>query len=305
MLNQIKDGNVCKIEGILSEIDIQPKTLMKNGVETKAIGGVIKIRVDTVINGTNTVLEVPVHMFASQLTNAGQPNPAYESIERVMKEYVSIAASDITKADRVRITKGQITMNEYYGQNGQLVSFPRITTSFVSKISAADCKPDATFSVTFMVGNKGFETDRDGVETDRYKINGFIPQFGGKVDVVPFVAVNKGVVDAVSNYWNEGDTVKAAGKLNFSQSTETRLQEVDFGDPIETTRTINISELVITGGSATPLEGEYALNENDVAEALAQRKARLAELKEKSQNKGTAGKAPATTGGSKFKDLGF
>jgi hypothetical protein len=156
-----------------------------------------------------------------------------------------------------------------------------------------------------MVGSKGFETDKDGVETDRYKINGFIPQYGGKVDVVPFVAINKGVVDAVSNYWNEGDTVKAAGKLNFSQSVETRLQEVDFGDPIETTRTINVSELIITGGSSTPLEGEYAINEDDVANALAERKARLATLKEKSQNKGTAGKAPATTGGSKFRDLGF
>jgi hypothetical protein len=118
MLQTIKDGNVCKIEGILSEIDIQPKTLVKNGVETKAIGGVIKVRVDTVVNGQPTVLEVPVHMFAGQLTNAGQPNPAYESIERVMKEYVSIAASDIDHADRIRITKGQITMNEYYGQNG-------------------------------------------------------------------------------------------------------------------------------------------------------------------------------------------
>lgn len=304
MLNQIKDGNVVKIEGILSEIDIAPKTIEKGNTTINAIGGVIKVRVDTTINGQPTILEVPVHMFAGQLTNDGRPNPAYESIERIMKEYVSIAASDIDHADRIRITKGQITMNEYYGQNGQLVSFPRVTTSFVSKISATECKPDATFSITFMVGNKGFETDKDGVETDRYKINGFIPQYGGKVDVVPFVAINKGVVDAVSNYWNEGDTVKAAGKLNFSQSTETKLQEVDFGDPIETTRTINVSELIITGGSSTPLEGEYAINEDDVSAALADRKARLATLKEKSQNKGTAGKAPAQSG-SKFRDLGF
>lgn len=304
MLNTIKDGNVVKIEGILSEIDIKPGTFKKNGVDTKSIGGVIKVRVDTIINNENVSLEIPVHMFASQLTNAGAPNPAYESIERIMNEYVSIAASDIDRADRIRITKGQIAMNEYYGQNGQLVSFPRVTASFVSKIKKEECKPDATFSVTFMVGSKGYELDKEGIETDRYKVNGFIPQYGGKVDVVPFYAVNKGVIDAVSNYWEEGYTVKAAGKLHFSQSVETTLQPVDFGDPVETTRTINVSELIITGGSSTPLEGEFAINEDDISAALAERKARLAELKEKSQNKGAAGKAPAKSA-NKFSDLGF
>ena len=86
MLNTIKDGNVVKIEGILSEIDIDYKDFKKNNVDTKAIGGVIKVRVNTVVNGTETELEIPVHMFAAQLTNAGAPNPAYESIERIKNE---------------------------------------------------------------------------------------------------------------------------------------------------------------------------------------------------------------------------
>ena len=304
MLNTIKDGNIVKIEGILSEIDLKYGTFKKNGVDTKSIGGTINVRVDTSINNEPMTLEVPVHMFASQLTNAGQPNPAFESIERIMNEYVSIAASDIDHADRVRITKGSITMNEYYGQNGQLVSFPRISASFVSKIKKEECKPDATFSVTFMVGSKDAEVDREGVETGRYKITGMIPQYGGKIDVVPFFAVNQGVIDAISNYWEQGYTVKAAGKLNFTQTTTMVKQQVDFGDAIETPRTISVSELIITGGSSTPLEGEYAINEDDVTAALAERKARLAEQKEKSQNKGTAGKAPAKSG-NKFRDLGF
>ena len=301
---QTKENNV-KIEGILSEIDIKPGSFKKNGVDTNSIGGVIKIRVNQEINGVETELEIPVHMFASQYTNKGTPNPAYESISRVMNEYVSIAASDIDHADRVRITNGQIQMNEYYGQNGNLVAFPRVTASFISKIKKDECRPCATFSVVFMVGNKGYETDKDGVETDRYKIVGMVPQYGGKVDVMPFYAINKGVIDGVSNYWNEGDTVKAAGKLNFTSKVETRKVEVDFGEPQEETRTISVSELIITGGSSSPLEGEFALNTDDVTTALAERKARLAELKDKSANKGTSGKAPAASAGSKFKDLGF
>ena len=277
---------------------------MKNNVETKGVGGSIKVRVNTIVNGVDSELEIPVHMFATQLTKNGTPNPAYESIERVMNEYVSIAAAGIDQADRIRITRGQIGMNEYYGQNGNLVSFPRITASFVTKIAKADCKPDASFNVTFVVGAKKFEVDKDGVETDRYSVVGMIPQYGGKIDVVPFVALNPGVIDGVSNYWNEGDTVRATGKLNFTSKTETFTQAVDFGDPVVSTRTISVSELVITGGSSTPLEGEFAISEADVNAALAERKTRLAALKDKAANKGTSGKAPATTG-RKFSDLGF
>lgn len=305
MLNTIKDGNVVKIEGILSEIDIDYKDFKKNNVDTKAIGGVIKVRVNTVVNGTETELEIPVHMFAAQLTNAGAPNPAYESIERIKNEYVSIAASDIEHADRVRITKGQIQMNEYYGQDERLISFPRITASFVSKIKKEECKPKAEFNVTFMVGKAGYELDRDGVETNKYKVTGMVPQYGGKVDVVPFFAYNAGVIDAVSNYWNEGDTVKATGKLNFTSTTEVRTVEVDFGEPTEEIRTISLSELVITGGSSTPLDGEFAIDYEDVKAALEERKTRLAASKAKAANKGTSGKAPAPAAGNKFKDLGF
>lgn len=300
MLQQ-KD-NTVKIEGILSEVDIKTGSFKKNGTDVNSIGGVIKIRVNQKINGVDTELEVPVHLFAAQYTNSGAPNPAYESIARVKNEYVSIAASDIDHADRVRITRGALQMNEYYGQDGRLISFPRISASFISKIKKEDCKPDASFSIVFMVGNKGYETDKDGVETDRYKITGMVPQYGGKIDVMPFYAINKGVIDGVSNYWNQGDTVKAAGKLNFTSRTETRTIEVDFGEPTEETRTITVSELIITGGSSTPLEGDFALDADEVTAALGERKNRLAALKEKSANKSTT-KAPAA--GNKFQDYGF
>lgn len=306
MLNQIKDGNVVKIEGILSEIDLKYGTFTKNNKEVKSVGGSIKVRVNMKLNKndeTETELELPVYMFATQYTNAGTPNPAFESIERVMKEFVSIAASDIDHADRIRITRASISMNEYYGQNGNLVSFPRINASFVTKIKKEECKPCADFTVIFMVGSKGYELDREGIETDRYKIVGMIPQYGGKIDVVPFLAINPGVIDAVSNYWSEGDTVKATGKLNFTSRTETKMVEVDFGDPVEETRTISVSELIITGGSSTPIEGDMAIDYNDVKAALEDRKNRLAELKEK-KNGQTSKSAPAANT-SKFVDLGF
>ena len=294
MLKEIKNGNTVKIEGILSEIDLQKGSFKKNGNTVNSIGGKISVRVNqTLPNGEVQELEIPVHMFASELTNKGTSNPAYESISRVMNEFNSIAAVGIEQADRIRITSGSIKMNEYYNQFGKLISFPRIEASFITKIKKEDCKPEATFSVIFVVGNKGLEVDKDGVEIpDRYKISAILPQYGGKVDVLDFYATSKGVIDAVSNYWNKRDTVKANGRLNFSSRTETVLEEVDFGEPIEKQRTINISELVITGGSSTQNEGEFAYDISDIQEAIKEREVRLAELEEKAKNKGKAGSAP-------------
>lgn len=304
MLKQTE--NRVKIEGILSEIDLEPKTFTKNGSQVNAIGGSIKVRVTQPVNGVDTELEVPVYMFASEFTNDGRSNPAYESISRILKEYVSIAAGGIDTADRIRITNGQITMNEYYGKNGNLISFPRINASFVTKIRKEDCNPEATFSVVFAVGSADYETDKDGVATDHYKVSALLPQYGGKVDVVPFYAINSNVIDAISNYWSVGDTVKATGRLNFTTKTETVTTENDFGEPKTDARTISVSELIITGGTSTPMEGDFAINADDLQIAITDRKNRLAQEKEKSNGSvGTSGRAPGKASGNRFKDLGF
>ena len=307
MLKQAE--NKVKIEGILSEIDLKPGSFVKDGKTIESIGGTIKVKVDQVINGEETSLEIPVHMFATKTTNKGTPNPAYDSISKVMNEYVSIAAAPAgVSADMIRITAGSISMNEYYNSNGDLVSFPRVSTSFISKIkSAKEFKPEATFSAQFVVASMADEVDREGNPTGRYKIRGIIPQYGGKVDVVEFIAANPNVITAVSSYWNNGDTVQANGRLNFSSKTETVVTEVDFGEPVSRTRTINVSELVITGGSQNPLDGDFAYDMAEITSALEMRKVMLEKQKEKDMSRAKQKQAPAQTpaSNSALSDLGF
>ena len=290
--------NIVKIEGILSEVDLKYGSFKKNGRDMKSIGGTIKVQVEQTINGETVTSEIPVHMFASALKNDGTDNPVFASIEKIKNDYVSLAsATSPEEADYVRITNGNISMNEYYPQGSErLVSFPRVNASFVNKIKKDDCKPQATFEINFVVAQKEAEVDREGNETGRYKIMGVIPQYGGKVDVVPFYAVSRGVIDAVSSYWNPSDTVAAIGKLNFSSKTETYSVEVDFGEPQEKTRTINVSDLIITGGSQTPVEGEFAYNTNEIQTALAERKARLEQLKVSATTPAKKSSAPAASG---------
>ena len=303
MLKQAE--NSVKIEGILSEIDLKTGTSNKKGKTTEYIGGSIKVRVTQVLNGENVDLDIPVFMFSNKLKNDGNPNPAYVSIERVMNEYVSIAAGGIDAADRVRITNANIRMNEYYGQGGQLNSYPRINASFVTKVTdLTKFNPEATFSAVFMIAAMGHETDKDGVQKEnRFKIRGILPQYGGKVDVVDFYATTPSVISAVSSYWSEKDTVKVNGKLNFTSVVEEKMGEVDFGEPRMERRTVSVSELIITGGTQTPLDGDFAFDEDEINEALKARQAYLAELKEKAKDKEPKkAAAPAKKG---FSDLGF
>ena len=304
MLKQAE--NSVKIEGILSEIDLKTGTTTKNGKTVEYLGGSIKVRVNQILNGENVDLDIPVFMFSNKLKNDGNPNPAYASIERVMNEYVSIAAGGIDAADRVRITNANIRMNEYYGQGGQLNSYPRINASFVTKVTdLTKFNPEATFSAVFMIAAMGYETDKDGVQKEnRFKIRGILPQYGGTGDVVDFFATTPSVISAVSSYWSEKDTVKVNGKLNFTSIVEEKMVEVDFGEPRMERRTVSVSELIITGGTQTPLDGDFAFDEDEINEALKERQAYLAEQKEKAAKAKDTKKsaAPAKKG---FSDLGF
>lgn len=145
-------------------------------------------------------------MFSPKLTNAGKPNPAYDSIEKVMKEYVSIAAAGgEAGADRVRISGATIKMNEYYNGQGQHMCHPRVNASFVNKVTG-EFRPRAEWEMEFAISSIDFVVDDDGVEVEpkKLRVKTLVPQYGGKIDTVEFVAVNPGVIDAITSYWENG-----------------------------------------------------------------------------------------------------
>ena len=272
--------NQVKIEGILSEVGLETATFNRKGQTTECIRGTIKIRVEQEINGTMTTMEVPVSAFASRYTNAGAENPAYNSLKDVMENYKSIAAcGNIDDADRVRITNGSLQENVFYAKNGDLVNTSRISASFINKIAKNECKPEATFTATIVVGNKSDELDRDGTPTNRLNVNGVIIQYGERADLIKFIVAKPDAKNHIEQYWNDGDTVRVQGKVNFSSKTEYIEEEVGFGEPIKTAKTTSVHELLIESGSAGCLEGDAAYDIKDIQSALAARKVRIEETK--------------------------
>ena len=272
--------NQVKIEGILSEVGLETATFNRKGQATECIRGTNKSRVEQDINGTMTTMEVPVSAFASRYTNAGAENPAYNSLKDVMENYKSIAAcGNIDDADRVRITNGSLQENVFYAKNGDLVNTSRISASFINKIAKNECKPEATFTATIVVGNKSDELDRDGTPTNRLNVNGVIIQYGERADLIKFIVAKPDAKNHIEQYWNDGDTVRVQGKVNFSSKTEYIEEEVGFGEPIKTAKTTSVHELLIESGSAGCLEGDAAYDIKDIQSALAARKVRIEETK--------------------------
>lgn len=306
-----KAENRVKVEGYLSEIDLKNGSYENGGASVEYIGGSIKVLVEQEINGKKEDLEIPVHMFAPKLTKKGSVNPAYESAEKVMKEYVSIAScGSKEQADKVRITSGEIRMNEFVGQNTQIVSQPRVNASFISK-ATGEFTPEAKFTLEFVVSKVTLATDADGVELDppRLNLEVIVPQYtpdtatAMKVDVVPLVATNPNVIDAINQYWNAGETFRASGRLNFSSRTEKIVEQQGFGEAIERVRTVNLSELIVTGGSEAPLEGDFAFDMDDIRAGMELRAKNLEDMK--SGKKSTTKQTPAANGSKGTKDLGF
>ena len=297
----IQSENIVKIEGILAETDLEEKKFLKDGKQTEAIGGSITIRVEQKIGEKDVVSDVPVYMFATKFTKKGTANPAYENIKNIKDNYVSIAASDEAHADKVRITNGDIRMNEYYGRNGNLVSFPRINASFVQRVrESEEFIPKAEFTCTAVVLQQDYELDKEQNETGRYLLKTAIVQYGDRLDVVPFIKKRKKAINYISSNWESGNTVRINGKLNFSFKVIREVKESAFGDPVVNERTISTSELIVTGGS-DPIEGEGSYNSEDIQAGLAKRMANLETLKNKANTK----KAPAPATSFQQTDLGF
>lgn len=296
--------NYLVIEGILSEIDLEDKSFVKDGTNKEAIGGSIKVKVNQDIEGVSRELEIPVHMFSTKITNKGTENPAYISIKKLMEDFKSIAGVGEKDADYVRITGAKAAMNEYFAPDGgRLISFPRVSASFINKIKREDCKMKATWEIEAYIGKMGYQVDKDGIETSTYEIKGITIGYGEKADIIPFVTNQASIAKALEATYKVGDTIPMSGRLNFSSRTETVLEAVEIGDPVEKTKTINISDLVITGVKNAKDEGAYT--DEDIQAAIKARTARLEASKAKSQaSKPGENKAPAAKGKGKV-DLGF
>jgi len=292
----LKEGmNEVFIEGVLSEKIVRE---FDNG----AIAGEFVIEAPITIGAEDFTSLIPVSFYATPETKAGKPNPAYKSVKNIIDNEKSLAevGGDYDKASRIRLPKGSLAENMFLSQDGRFVSFARIKGSFFNTVKLTDCEPQATFKVKLIVGSIADEIMKDGdeeFETGRIVVTGFVVQYNGQLDEIKLIVQNKKHIDIVTKGWRVGETVNVTGFIKYTtkEVTEASDEEDSFGEPMVTTTTRRVREFVISGGSGTSVEG---YEEEDIAAARKERKARISSLGDKD-----SGKKTTPTSRSKSADL--
>lgn len=251
----------------------------------------LTIRVSQTFNGQDEVSEIPVSMFASQFTNSGNPNPAYQSIQE-LKKMQTAQNVGIDAADTIRISNGSLRENNFVSRNGQLVNGWQINASFINKGSTADV---ASFTEDIFVMDMHDEEDRNHEPTGRLVVKGGIVQYNGKLDVVEFIVEGSDKIDYIERNWNVNDTVTARGRVRVtSVEVKSSGKEGSWGEEIPEETTRMIRELVITTGSDEGKEEEFAYDPTDIRKAFKARQAELEQLQIDAK-KGAAPKAAQQT----------
>lgn len=236
--NNVKQTNLRQadakvtVAGIVSDKKLEMKT--ENGVRT--IEGTITIK-------TSDTNFVQMRVRCADKKKDGTENKTFTGVMTVMNEYKSIADNGADEADRVR-TSGQINLFRNNNNGNEIVSY---TSNFFNRIKPnQDYEPKAEFEVEMYIKTLVPEMNKDGEETGRYKIIGWIPTYNGIEPLELFVPEK--LADIVSNTYQPRQTARFYGEIVQNVTYETIERPMAFGVKKETKANF-INELVVTGGS--------------------------------------------------------
>lgn len=276
---ELRQGvNKVQITGVLNEKNLEVKEYVREGKKQMGITGTLEIR-----SGKNELHTVRV--FAYQFTKAGKENSVFKGLNTVKDEYKSVAEVGKDEATKVQITNGNIDLNEYANQSGEIITGYQNKTNFVNRLKEDEkFEPKANFDIEMFVEKLRDEFDKKTEEeTGRVIVQGYVPIYNG---VMPFSVIldnDKGGADYARDNFTPGKTVNLYGKIvNFREET-VKVTEGGFGDAKEETITTIKREFLATGGSVYE-EGVHDGKLFDAAlikEALAKRALALEELKNK------------------------
>lgn len=300
--NNVKQTNLRQadakvtVAGIVSDKKLEMKT--ENGVRT--IEGTITIK-------TSDTNFVQMRVRCADKKKDGTENKTFTGVMTVMNEYKSIADNGADEADRVR-TSGQINLFRNNNNGNEIVSY---TSNFFNRIKPnQDYEPKAEFEVEMYIKTLVPEINKDGEETGRYKIVGWIPTFNGIEPLELFVPEE--LADVVSNTYEPKQTARFYGEIVQNVTYETIERPMAFGVKKETKANF-INELVVTGGSpAYNAETEEEVvkggnqipyNPDTIQAAIEERDRRIKEEQNKPKTNTTANNKPS--GAARGRQLGW
>lgn len=254
----------------------------------------LTIRVTQTFGGKEETSEIPVSMFATQFTKAGGANPAYKNIQD-LKKMKTAQTDGYDEADVVAMSGVSLDENTYVSQSGNLIDTWQLRGSFIRTGKLVDV---ASFSTDIFIMNLNPEMDREGDTTGRLIVRGAIVQYGGRLDVIDFIAEAPDNVDYIERNWHEGDTVTVKGRIRVTSIEDCDSKsESSWGEDIPETTTRYVRELIITKGDDQGKDEDFAYDPVEIKKGFNIRKAKIEQLqldaKSKSKSDTKTSSAPA------------
>lgn len=236
---------------------------------------------------------VPVSFFANELYRSGKPNATYDNLIQIMngKTFEEVGKDE---ALRVRV-QGSVETNDFYNRDGNLISGKRVRGSFVHFLNSNEeigASP-ATFETDMLIMNAAMQEPEN---RDPYmSLQGFVFNYRGDVQPVSFTAVSPSGIQFFENedisksnpyfgkVWGNIES-----NIVVSQNEEDD-ENVGFGTPTvhETTRTFR--NWNVTGANKNLGMDDDTVTKSELSSKIAEREARLAELKSRQDSRNSSG----------------
>lgn len=292
--------NTEHIEGRVYEHSLELKETGPNSKNpgTKYISGNLNIAVDK--EGANVI---PVHFtYVTATTSKGNKNSTFTTLNKIIEnpENTWITGGK-ENAFKVKVDTS-LALNDFYANDGTLVSTKRNEGGFVSFVSDLCSIEDRnTFQMDMVINRvQRVEADEEkGIKEDYLKLCGAV--FNFKKDLLPVEFIVKNVTGIV--YFENLDIspknivyTKIWGHINNKILRTKKVEESAFGDTFVIPQERQVREWVVTGTAKVPYDfgDESVLTENELKEAMQNREVYLADIK-KRQDEYNASKQASTT----------
>ena len=297
-----KATNSERIEGRVYQHSLAVKTVQNQtsaNYGKEFISGDLEIAVDEA--GLNVI---PVHFtYVTPTTSNGNENRTFTVLKKVIEGGKTWITNGKDEALKVRVDTA-IALNDFYTQDGTLVSVKKNEGGFVSVINGELSLENErnTFTVDMLITgvNRTEKDEEKNINEDFVTVRGAIFNFRNELLPVDFLVRN---VDGMK-YFEDLEVSGAApiytkvwGRINCGTILNEVKEDSAFGESAVRTYERKIREWVITGTAKVPYDfgDENILTVAEVTKAQQDREVMLAETKKRSEeyraNKTTADNA--------------
>ena len=277
--------NKVILEGYLYEHDLKLKTVQDKNSENfgkEFINGTISIAVDE--DGLNVI---PVHYtYVTATTNKGTANKTYTVLKSIMDGNATWLNVGKDSALKVKCDTA-FALNDFYAQDGSLVSQMLQEGGFISVINAFDAERNK-FEIDLLVTNVAhIEADEEkNIAKDYCTVRGAGFNFRNALLPMSFVIHNEKGMEYFESLEASNQNpvfIKVWGKISHTTTKVAKTEESAFGPASVTTYEKKVKEWIITGASPSPYDfgDESVMTVEDLQKAMQDREILLADTKKR------------------------